>query len=156
MSRWPTRASTFRHGITPFASHVTSWIRPRLPFIALAVGTIVLGLLVHLVGKGLLHPVARDVIGDALYAVMIYWWVGAAAPQASLQQRGFIALAVCVAVELSQLYRAPAIDALRATLPGHLVLGSSFDWRDLGVYTIGALAAVLIERGFRRAFWNGP
>ena len=129
---------------------MTSWLRPRLLFIALAAGTIVCGLLVHLRGSVILTPVLRDVIGDALYAVMMVWIAGAIAPHLSPRQRWAVALGLCVAIELSQLYHAPALDAVRATLAGHLVLGSSFDWRDLGVYVAGSLAAVMIEKGIRR------
>lgn len=145
----PSRGTTGR-GSPPIARHVTSWIRPRLLFATLAAITIVLGLLVHLRGSGVLTPVARDVIGDALYAVMMVWIAGAIAPQLSTRQRWAVALGLCVAIELSQLYHAPALDAVRATLLGHLVLGSSFDWRDLGVYAAGSLAAVIIETGIRR------
>jgi hypothetical protein len=92
---------------------------------------------------------ARDVVGDALRD-HDRRWIGFVAPGASLLHRSVAALTICVSVELSQLYHATAIDALRATLLGHLVLGSSFDWRDLGVYTAGTLAAVLAERALRR------
>jgi hypothetical protein len=51
---------------------------------------------------------------------------------------------------VSQLYHAPALDALRATRAGHLVLGSGFDARDLAAYTAGVAAAVLLERAVRR------
>ena len=128
---------------------MTSWIRPRLLFIALTAGTIALGLLVHLRGSGLLTPVIRDVIGDALYAVMMVWVAGALAPRLSPWQRWAVAVGLCVAIELSQLYRTPALDAVRATLLGHLVLGSSFDWRDLWVYAGGSLVAVMIEKAIR-------
>lgn len=128
---------------------VTSWIRPRLWFIALTAGTIALGLLVHLRGSGLLSPLARDVIGDALYAVMMVWIAGALAPRLSARQRWAVAVGLCVAIELSQLYHPPALDAVRATLLGHLVLGSSFDWRDLWVYAGGSLVAVMIEKAIR-------
>jgi hypothetical protein len=57
-----------------------------------------------------------------------------------------MALAVCFVVELSQLYHAPALDALRQTTVGHLVLGSDFDPRDLAAYAAGVLAAAMLER----------
>lgn len=131
------------------ARHVTSRLRPRLFFVVLAASTIALGLLVHLRGSGLLAPVARDVIGDTLYAVMMVWIAGAFAPRLSPRQRWAVAVGLCVAIELSQLYHAPALDAIRATLLGHLVLGSSFDWRDLWVYAGGSLVAVMIEKAIR-------
>jgi hypothetical protein len=119
-------------------------LRSRIVYVALALGTIVVGLAVHLHGAAL-SPVARDVLGDALWAAMIAWWVGAAAPTARLSRRAVMALAICFAVELSQLYHAPGIDALRETTLGHLVLGSGFDPRDFVSYAVGVLAAALLE-----------
>lgn len=116
----------------------------RAGFVALAVGTIGVGLLVH--GRGVtLGPVARDVVGDALWAGMIMWWVGAVAPDARLVVRSAAAYLVCAGVEVSQLAHAPALDAARATPLGGLVLGSGFDARDLGAYALGVLGAALLE-----------
>jgi hypothetical protein len=102
------------------------------------------GLAVHLRGAAL-PPAARDVLGDALWAMMIAWWLGSIAPDARLSRRAIAALAICFAVELSQLYHTPLIDALRETTLGHLVLGSGFDPRDLLSYAAGVLAAALLE-----------
>jgi hypothetical protein len=115
----------------------------RARFVALALSTLAIGLLLH--GRAALGPVARDVVGDALWAAMIAWWVGAVAPGARLLVRTAAAYIVCAAVELSQLYHAPAFDAARATPLGHLVLGSGFDERDLGAYALGVLGAALLE-----------
>jgi hypothetical protein len=93
----------------------------------------------------MLGPVARDVLGDALWAAMIAWWAGALAPRARLVVRSLTAYGVCAAVEASQLYHAPTLDALRATRLGHLVLGSGFDPRDLAAYAFGVVGAALLE-----------
>jgi hypothetical protein len=114
-------------------------------YLALAVGTIALGLAVHWSG-GPLSPVVRDVLGDALWATMVVWWIAVAAPASRLPWRAALALAFCFAVEFSQLWHSPALDALRETTPGHLVLGSGFDPRDFAAYAAGVLAAVLLER----------
>ncbi len=111
----------------------------------LALGTIAVGLLVHF-GGGVLAPWFRDVLGDALWAMMIVWWAGVAVPQLPLRTRAAAALAVCVAVETSQLYHAPWLGAVRGTVPGHLVLGSDFDPRDFVAYTAGILIAALVAR----------
>jgi hypothetical protein len=76
---------------------------------------------------------------------MMTWWVGAVAPRASLLTRTAFAFGICAAVELSQLVHAPAIDAVRSTTLGGLVLGSGFDPRDLAAYAIGVAAAALLE-----------
>jgi Protein of unknown function (DUF2809) len=124
----------------------------RLPtralYIALALGTIVLGLAVHWRGA-FLGSALRDVLGDALWAAMIAWWVGALAPGASLRIRALGALSLCFGVEVSQLYHTTVLDALRETAAGRLVLGSGFDPRDLAAYTLGVLVAAFLERSLR-------
>src|SRR4051812_40072362 len=97
----------------------------RIGFVILAVSTIAGGLVVHMSGAGF-SPAWRDVLGDALWAAMILWWISAAAPQARLGVRSIAAYAVCAAVETSQLFHAPTLDAVRATRLGQLVLGSGF------------------------------
>jgi hypothetical protein len=122
-----------------------SLVSVRAAYVALALGTVVLGLIVHFHG-GALGPTTRDMLGDSLWASMIFWWVGAIAPASSLPARGDAAATICFAVELSQLYHTRALDTLRHTMVGQLTLGSGFDRRDLLAYIIGVMAAVLIER----------
>jgi hypothetical protein len=123
--------------------------RGRKVYLGLAIGTIVLGLIVLLGGRAL--PLAvRDILGDALWASMLVWWISVAAPRMPLRTRGLAAFAVCVAVEMSQQYRTPALDAIRRTLPGHLVLGSGYDPRDFLAYAAGVLAAIVIARRIDR------
>jgi len=119
-------------------------IRRRIVFLALACATIVLGLVVHLHGAAF-SPVTRDVLGDALWAMMILWWAGVLAPHARLAIRCTSAYAVCAIVEVSQLYHTATLDAVRATTLGHLVLGSGFDPRDLVSYAAGVALAALLE-----------
>lgn len=129
---------------------MTSWLRERLPYVALATGTMGAGLMIHLRGAAL-APDARDLLGDVLWAAMIVWWTGAMAPRASLFGRATVALGICFAVELSQLIRTPLLEALRSRTLGHLVLGSDFHSRDLVAYTLGVLAATLLEQMAVRA-----
>jgi hypothetical protein len=121
-------------------------------YVALAVGTIGLGLIVHLQGDAL-GPTSRDVVGDIIWGAMIAWLVAAIAPGRSLRARIVAAVAICFAVELSQLYHTPALDVLRRTTVGLLTLGTGFDLRDLLAYTVGVLAAAFVERTGR--LWLG-
>jgi hypothetical protein len=116
-------------------------------YVALAMITIAVGLLVHLGGAPLGSDV-RDVLGDALWATMIMWWLSAVVPGTRLVARGAMAYAICAAVEFSQLYHTPRLDAIRATMLGHLVLGIGFDPRDLASYALGVLGAALLDRRF--------
>jgi hypothetical protein len=125
----------------------TSSLRRRLArihYVALALATLALGLAVHWRGDALSN-VARDVLGDALWAAMVVWWMAALAPAVTMRLRALMALAFCFAVEISQLYHAPWLDAIRGTAAGHLVLGSGFDPRDFIAYAAGVLAAVFAD-----------
>ena len=121
----------------------------RVSYIALAIATIGVGLLVHLTAIPF-GTTARDVVGDALWATMMFWWIGALMPHASLVTRSGVSFGICMAVELSQLFHRPALDALRETIWGHLILGSGFDPRDLAAYAGGVAIAAVIDRMVRR------
>lgn len=122
----------------------------RLRYLLLACVTIVVGLAVH-VGPLPMSPRLRDATGDALWAMMMLWWIGVVLPFVLPMVRGALAFGVCVAVELSQLYHVPWLDAIRATMLGQLVLGSGFDSRDLVAYALGVLAASGLDRLLHRA-----
>jgi len=107
------------------------------------------GLGVHLHGGSILGLPLRDILGDALWAMMIAWLVAAAVPGASLRARAIAALSICFSVEISQRFHIPTVEALRHTFAGHLVLGSGFDPRDFFSYSLGVLAATLLERTVR-------
>ena len=126
---------------------MTTNARARLTFVALALGTIALGLWVR--GTDTLGAVARDVLGDALWAMMIAWWIGALTPRSGLAARNGVAFGICLLVELSQLIHTPSLDAVRETTMGRLVLGSGFDPRDIAAYALGVAVAGGSERATR-------
>ena len=87
--------------------------------------------------------------GDALWALMVFVGFGFLVPRASTTVLSLMALTFSWGVELSQLYHAPWIDAVRATLPGRLVLGSTFNWPDLPAYALGIGLAAWAEWRWR-------
>lgn len=123
---------------------ITPFTRLRLRYLAFASATIVAGLLLQALRSGL-PMAAADILGDALWGMMIYWLVGAALPETGRLRRTVIALATCWAVEFSQLHHAGWLDSWRATTLGRLVLGSGFDPRDLAAYGLGVLGGVRLE-----------
>ena len=102
--------------------------------------TIAAGLLVHARMPG----VAGDVLGDALYAVLIYLLGVALLPRVSRRILAALALLFCFSIELLQLTDVPAI-ATRAFPPAALVLGSGFDQRDLLVYLAAVLSVLIVD-----------
>ena len=123
-------------------------LRDRVVFLALAIGTIVLGLLVH--SSAGIPAGVRDKLGDGLWAAMVVWWIGVLVPRASVRSRSLAALAFSWTVEASQLCHAPWLEHVRATTLGRFVLGSGFDAGDLLAYTLGVLAAAIGETVVRR------
>ena len=121
----------------------------RLRYIAAALLTVAVGLGVHL-GGSFLPPAARDVIGDALWAAMMFWWISALWPSSHVAVRASVALGISWTVELSQLYHTPSLEAARSTTLGRLILGSGFDVRDLVAYAGGVMVAVAIDAMVRR------
>ena len=83
--------------------------------------------------------------GDALWALMVFVGFGFLLPRASTMTLALLALAFSWGIEFSQLYRAPWIDAIRATLPGKLALGNTFNWPDLPAYATGIMIGVWVE-----------
>jgi hypothetical protein len=97
-----------------------------------------------------LPAVASKYGGDALWALMVFVGCGFLWPRSSTIQAAVLALIFSWAVEFSQIYHAPWIDAVRATLPGRLVLGSTFNWPDLPAYAFGIALGAVCEVQFRR------
>ena len=89
--------------------------------------------------------VVVKVLGDALWAAMIYLFAGLLLPRMPLQRVAVLALTYSCATEFSQLYHAPWIDSIRRTLPGRLLLGTTFAWSDMLSYLGGVGVAAAIE-----------
>ncbi len=119
-------------------------LRSRLRYLFLAAGVIALGLASRR-WPGLLPAVLGKYPGDALWAALVFVLWGICLPRASSFRVALLTLLTSYAVEFSQLYRAPWLDALRHTIPGHLVLGTTFAWPDLLAYTVGTLLALIVE-----------
>jgi hypothetical protein len=119
-------------------------LRLRLRYAVLLAATVLLGLASRRYAEALPRFVAAYA-GDALWAAMVYWMGVLAWPMLSRKQLAGAALGVAVVVELSQLYRAAWIDAVRASRLGGLVLGRGFLWSDLVCYAVGVAAAVGID-----------
>lgn len=83
--------------------------------------------------------------GDTLWALAAFLGVGILLPRASTRTVALLALAISVAVELSQLYHAPWIDSIRSTTLGGLLLGFGFLWSDLACYAVGVGLGVVME-----------
>ncbi|UCR88270.1 DUF2809 domain-containing protein [Mycetocola spongiae] len=97
-----------------------------------------------------------DILGDVLYAVAVYLGL-ALLLLASRRGRarvapwalGAAALLLCAGIEAFQATGIPA--RLGESWSGwHYLLGSTFAWRDLAAYALGALGAAALDRASGR------
>ena len=119
-------------------------IRSRWRYAVAVAVTIAAGLGSRAVASALPWWLAKNA-GDALYATMVFFGVGLIAPRIRTSTAAAIALAFSAAIECSQAYHAPWLDAVRDTLPGHLVLGQGFHAFDLVCYAIGVALGAALE-----------
>ena len=83
--------------------------------------------------------------GDALWALMVFVGFGFLLPRAPTFVVALLALTFSWVVEFSQMYHASWLDAVRATIPGRLVLGNTFNWPDLPAYAAGVALGAWAE-----------
>lgn len=119
-------------------------IRSRLRYLALALGTMLLGLASR--SKEIPLPeFMATYAGDTLWALLVFWLVRGLKPSLSPLLCAFIAIGFSFLIEFSQLYNAPWIDGIRSTTLGGLVLGFGFMPSDLLCYCLGVFIGYLLD-----------
>jgi hypothetical protein len=96
---------------------------------------------------GVLPAFIAAYAGDTLWATAAYLGIGLIMAGASSRTIAALAVALSIAVEISQLYHALWIDAIRETTLGGLILGFGFLWSDLICYGVGVGLGVMIDAG---------
>lgn len=119
--------------------------RNRWLYLAFAGAAMILGLSSRQF-SGHLPDVINFYIGDALWALMVFFMFSFIFRARETRWIVVMALLFSYGIEISQLYHAPWIDALRQTRLGGLVLGYGFLWRDLAAYTMGVAVGAVIDR----------
>lgn len=112
----------------------------RIRYFILIIATIITGLFSR-------HYTAIPLfIGDVLWALMVYFIIRFVFIKGGISHIAIYSLLFCYAIEFSQLYKAPWIEAVRHTLFGRLVLGDNFLWADLLSYTCGIIIGILLDK----------
>jgi hypothetical protein len=93
-----------------------------------------------------LPPFVAAYAGDTLWAVLAFVVIACIEAGWETVRVAVAALLTAYAVELSQLYHAPWIEAVRNTRLGALALGFGFLWSDIACYTVGVVLCVAIEQ----------
>jgi hypothetical protein len=118
--------------------------RPPALYFGLLLATVTLGFATRWC-PSMFPLVAAQYGGDALWAAMVLWIAALVGPASTTRRLAVLALGIAVAVEVSQLYRAPWIDAVRATRAGGVALGQGFLWSDLVCYAVGVGLAAAVD-----------
>src|SRR5258708_6988341 len=77
--------------------------------------------------------------GDVLWALMVFFGLGAIFRTASSALLSIGALGFAFGIEVLKLCHAPWLANVRHTTLGHLVFGSVFSWQNLVAYAIGVI-----------------
>ena len=85
-------------------------------------------------------------IGDTLWAMMVYFGFRFLFPKLDLVKSFIISVIFSFSIEISQLYQAKWLNAIRRTTLGGLVLGYGFLWEDLVSYSIGIVLGLIIDK----------
>ena len=118
--------------------------KSRIAYAVAAIVVIVLGLASRRYAQHLPEIVA-EYAGDTLWALTAFLGVRMLYPRWKIRNVAVAALLFAFSIEVSQLYHAPWIDAIRQTTLGGLILGFGFLWSDLLCYCVGVGAGVILD-----------
>lgn len=91
----------------------------------------------------------RPYLGDVLVVVLVYSFVRIFLPTGIPKMPFYVFLFACF-VEVMQYFH--LADTLGITnRAARIILGSTFDWKDIASYAVGCVLIVLVERLFRRS-----
>ncbi len=110
--------------------------RQRLVFLVNILAIVPLGYAIRF--SHILPEYFHDAGGSIAYQIFWMLLVLLIYPSANLR---LTAIWVCIgscAIEFLQLYQPPWLQAIRATFPGRLVLGTTFLWSDFPAYFVGS------------------
>lgn len=91
-------------------------------------------------------------VGDAIWAMLMFWLVCFLKPNWPLNYQVITALAISYAIEFSQFYQADWLNQIRNSPIGGLILGFTFLPSDLVAYTIGIALGAIINRSVIHKF----
>jgi hypothetical protein len=92
-------------------------------------------------------------VGDGLWAMAIFFMLGFVFTSATTRRLVIVSLAITYIIEFSQLYQADWINQLRHIKLIGLILGFTFLWSDIAMYTIGIAVGALLEHF---VLWRKP
>lgn len=109
------------------------------------VATAFAGLVAIVLFEGREPDWVRSSAGDAVVVVPVYAAIAIIRPRWSSLAVAASTFAIASAVEFSQLYHGPSIDAFRRTFVGRMTIGSTFVPSDFLCYLAGTVTACAFD-----------
>jgi hypothetical protein len=133
------------HVVSPSSKPIPTGNKKRFIYLAAALLAILSGLCARAYGPAL-SPFLSAHAGDALWAMMVYFFLRFLLVRKSLGFAASLSLLFCFGIEFSQLYQAQWINQIRGTSVGALVLGHGFLFIDLLRYAAGIGIAAALDK----------
>jgi len=92
----------------------------------------------------------RDAFGGFAYVVLWILVCYVLLPQVSATRLAWAVLAVTCLLETLQLWHPVWLEQTRRTLPGRLLLGTTFEWNDFPPYIVGAVSGRAVVSALQR------
>lgn len=92
-----------------------------------------------------LPPFVSEYAGDTLWALAAFFGLRFLFPKLPTWHIAAFAFGFALLIELSQLYQADWLNALRHTRLGGLILGFGFLWSDLLCYAVGVACGIGLD-----------
>src|SRR5690242_17842921 len=109
--------------------------RRRICLLSLALLSVLVGYWLRFFAP--ISPSFRDVLGGVAYVVFFVLVFGATLARASSRNIAIAVLLITCVLEFLQLWHPPWLEAIRRTLAGRLLLGTTFEWKDFPPYFFG-------------------
>lgn len=91
----------------------------------------------------------RPYLGDVLVVVLVYSFVRIFLPTGIPKMPFYVFLFACFVEVMQYLHLADTLGITNRA--ARIILGSTFDWKDIASYAVGCVLIVLVERLFRRS-----
>jgi hypothetical protein len=125
-------------------------ISGRVPVQLVAIATLFLFAGYWLRFHAPVSPYLRDASGGISYVLVFILAFGALSQKASSKTISIGVLSATCCLEVLQLWHPGWLEACRRTLPGRLLLGTTFEWTDFPPYFIGAAIGWMLLRVLRK------
>ena len=90
----------------------------------------------------------RPYVGDMLVVILIYFFIRILLPE-GIRRLPLWVFLFAAAVEVSQYFHLAALPGVEHIRAARLILGSTFDWKDIGCYGVGCLLLAGMEKIYK-------